>query len=103
VIENLVTNAIKHTPSGGRVEIALRRGDRRMRVEVRDEGRGISAADRSRIFEKFGVLGGHNERGYHSAGLGLTFCKLAVEAHGGTIGVDAGEPRGSVFWFELPA
>jgi signal transduction histidine kinase len=57
---------------------------------------------RERIFEKFGSVGGRQDARYHSAGLGLAFCKLAVEAHSGTIGVQPAQPRGSVFWFELP-
>jgi signal transduction histidine kinase len=59
-------------------------------------------ADRAKVFEKFGTVAARHEQKYHSAGLGLTFCKLAVEAHGGSIGVDSGETGGSVFWFELP-
>ena len=54
------------------------------------------------IFEKFGTIATRHERSYHSVGLGLAFCKLAVEAQGGTIGVDPGVPVGSTFWFELP-
>jgi hypothetical protein len=55
------------------------------------------------IFEKFGTVAARQESSYHSVGLGLAFCKLAIEAHGGTIGVDSGIPAGSTFWFELPA
>jgi hypothetical protein len=74
----------------------------RVRLSVADEGAGIAPEARARIFEKFGrVTGGAPER-FHSAGLGLAFSKLAIEAHGGNIGLDAREPRGSVFWFELP-
>ena len=58
---------------------------------------------REKIFEKFGTLADRQESSYHSVGLGLAFCKLAIEAHGGTIGVDPGVPAGSTFWFELPA
>jgi signal transduction histidine kinase len=99
VIENLVGNGIRHTPAGSGLRIAITRGDGRVRVAVQDEGPGVPAEARERIFQKFGTL----HATYHSTGLGLTFCKLAVEAHGGTIGVDPGVEVGSTFWFELPA
>jgi signal transduction histidine kinase len=103
VLENLVGNAVKHTPGGGRITVSATSGTELVRVAVRDEGPGVPAEARSRIFEKFGTLAARRDQQYHSAGLGLTFCKLAVEAHGGSIGVDDGTPAGSVFWFELPA
>jgi two-component system sensor histidine kinase/response regulator len=99
VIENFVGNGIRHTPAGSGMRIAIARGDGRVRVTVQDEGPGVPAAARERIFQKFGTL----KSSYHSAGLGLAFCKLAVEAQGGTIGVEPREPAGSTFWFELPA
>jgi len=103
VLENLVGNAVKHTPAGGRVRVSAVASPERVRVAVRDEGPGVPPEARTRIFEKFGTVAARHQRQYHSTGLGLTFCKLAVEAHGGRIGVDAGDPVGSVFWFELPA
>jgi len=102
VVENLVSNGIKHTPPGSPMRVVVKRLAKGARVEVRDNGTGVAPADRARIFDKFGMVETRRRRGYHSAGLGLTFCKLAVEAHGGTIGVDAGEAGGSTFWFELP-
>ena len=103
VMENLVSNVIKHTPAGTRMRISIARGDGRVRVAVHDEGSGVPAEAREKIFEKFGTVESRHERAYHSVGLGLAFCKLAIEAHGGTIGVDPGVPVGSTFWFELPA
>jgi two-component system, sensor histidine kinase and response regulator len=103
VLENLVGNAMKHTPSRGRVWVSAVAGPGRVRVAVHDEGPGVPVEARSKIFEKFGTIAARHEGHYHSAGLGLTFCKLAVEAHGGSIGVDGGASVGSVFWFELPA
>jgi len=103
VLENLVNNAIKHTPSGGRIRISVAGAAGRVRVAVADEGPGVPPEAREKIFEKFGTVETRKEQTYHSAGLGLTFCKLAVEAHGGAIGVDAGDAGGSVFWFDLPA
>jgi signal transduction histidine kinase len=103
VVENLVGNAVKHTPRGGRIIVSATARPGRVRVAVRDEGPGVPPEARTQIFEKFGTVAARREHQYHSTGLGLTFCKLAVEAHGGTIGVDAGDPTGSVFWFELPA
>jgi signal transduction histidine kinase len=102
VLENLVSNAIKHTPRGGRIGIGVRIERGRARVTVDDDGPGIPAEARARIFEKFSVVEGRRKSPHHSAGLGLAFCKLAIEAHGGTIGVDAPTSGGSRFWFELP-
>jgi len=103
VLENLVGNGIKHTPRGGRLRIAVTEPPGRVRVTVQDEGPGVPPESRARIFEKFGTVAARKGQRYHSAGLGLAFCKLAVEAHGGTIGVEPATPQGSVFWFELPA
>jgi two-component system, sensor histidine kinase and response regulator len=103
IIENLVSNVIKHTPAGTGMRISIASGDGRVRVAVHDEGGGVPLEARGKIFEKFGTVENRRERAYHSVGLGLAFCKLAIEAHGGTIGVDPGVPVGSTFWFELPA
>jgi signal transduction histidine kinase len=102
VLENLTGNAIKHTPRGSRVSIRVERRDGRARVAVHDQGAGVPESARERIFEKFGTVETRRNETYHSAGLGLAFCKLAIEAHGGVIGVVAREPVGSTFWFELP-
>lgn len=102
VLENLVSNAIKHTPTGGRLQIEIEAREDRARVAVRDEGPGIDPSFRDMIFDKFATATARNGRGYHSAGLGLAFCKLAVQAHGGAIFVETSSPRGSVFTFELP-
>jgi signal transduction histidine kinase len=103
VMENLVSNGIKHTPRGGRLRIRLESGVSTVRVAVEDEGAGVPADLRDRIFEKFGAVEVRQNSSYHSVGLGLAFCRLAVEAHGGTIGVTDAVPHGSVFTVELPA
>jgi signal transduction histidine kinase len=103
IMQNLVSNAIRHTPAGSRLRITVVSADGRARVAVHDEGKGVPPDAREKIFEKFGTLETRHERTYHSVGVGLAFCKLAVEAQGGTIGVDPGVPIGSTFWFELPA
>jgi signal transduction histidine kinase len=101
VLQNLLSNAVKHTPAGGAIDIHISVTDAAARVAVSDRGPGVPPEARPRIFEKCGVVASSREGKYHSAGVGLAFCKLAVEAHGGAIGVEAREPRGSVFWFEL--
>jgi signal transduction histidine kinase len=103
VLANIVNNAIKHTPSGGRIVLLASSHAGGARVAVRDSGPGVPMEARERIFEKFGTVAARAALEYHSAGLGLAFCKLAVEAHGGRIGVDAPPEGGSEFWFELPA
>jgi two-component system, sensor histidine kinase and response regulator len=103
VMENFVTNAILHTPAGSPMRISIVSGEGRVRVAVHDQGPGVPAEAREKIFEKFGTVEARQQSACHSVGLGLAFCKLAIEAHGGTIGVDPGVPAGSTFWFELPA
>jgi signal transduction histidine kinase len=103
VMENLVSNGIRHTPAGSRIRIAIASGDGRVRFAVHDEGYGVPPEAREKIFEKFGTVETRHAERYHSSGLGLAFCKLAVEAQGGTIGVDPRVPVGSTFWFELPS
>lgn len=100
VLENLADNALKYAP-GGTVTLGARAEDSSVRITVADDGPGIPAESRSAIFEKYARIDGspHAER---SRGLGLTFCRLAVDAHGGRIWVDENAPRGSVFCVKIP-
>lgn len=100
VLSNLLGNAMKYTPKGGVIEIKTTVSNGKVMVSVSDTGPGIRARDRETIFEKFRQVG--NRGTYGSSGLGLTFCRLAVERHGGTIGVNHRPGGGSVFWFTLP-
>lgn len=107
VIANLLTNAVRFAPNGSMVEVRALRDGNGVRVEVADDGPGIAPEYHARIFEKFGRVEMQRQGSDHSTGLGLTFCKLAVEAHGGRIGVESPSPRapsgrGSIFWFTLP-
>ncbi|HET9315872.1 MAG TPA: ATP-binding protein [Vicinamibacteria bacterium] len=98
VIENLVGNAVKFTPAGGTVRVAVARDDGGLRVSVSDDGPGIEPELASRLFEKF-VTGRRPGRG---SGLGLAFCRLAVEAHGGSIRLDGAAGPGATFVVTLP-
>lgn len=102
IIANLVSNAIKFTPHSGEVRIAVGSKDELVEIRVVDTGPGIPPEYSERIFEKFGQVDGRQEGRKYSTGLGLAFCKLAVEAHGGQIGVDSELGKGSTFWFTLP-
>jgi len=97
----LLSNAIKHTPLGGTITLAARRQGDGVQVSVADNGIGIPLEYQQRIFEKFAQaqLLGRERRG---TGLGLTFCKMAVEAHGGRIWVESQVGEGSTFLFTLP-
>jgi signal transduction histidine kinase len=102
VFQNLLGNALKFTPDDGRVTVSIEPSADAVRVLVQDTGPGIPPEYRERIFEKFFQVENRANRQKYSTGLGLTFCKLAVEAHGGQVGVDSEEGRGSTFWFRLP-
>mgnify|MGYP000039709212 CR=1 FL=1 len=101
VLQNLLGNAVKYTPAGGDVRLAVTTSDSETRVAVTDAGPGIAPEYHQHIFEKFGQVGARSHR--PSSGLGLTFCKLVVEAHGGRIGVESEVGRGSTFWLTLPS
>jgi signal transduction histidine kinase len=100
VINNLLSNAFKFTPEGGKVRVQVVRAGDSVRCLVSDTGPGIPPKYHLKIFDKFGQVESGNERS--GVGLGLTFCKLAIEAHGGTIGVESKAGKGSTFWFTLP-
>jgi K+-sensing histidine kinase KdpD len=102
VIENLVSNAMKHSPSRARIWIDVVHTSECVRIAVQDEGPGIPPALRGRVFERYSARSIAAANGRHSVGLGLAFCQLAVTAHGGSIHVEGAEPHGSVFVVELP-
>lgn len=102
VLLNLVGNALKFTPPGGRIRVRLLPGDREVRVEVQDTGIGIASAHRARLFEKFFQVDASSTREHGGAGLGLAIARGLVEAHGGAMGVESQEGQGSTFWFTLP-
>ncbi len=102
VLVNLLDNAVKYSPVGGRLVVrTLVRGEL-VRVEITDDGPGIAAHHRDRIFERFYRVDPGRSRDVGGTGLGLSIVKHLVETMGGTVGVDANTPTGSVFWFELP-
>ena len=100
VLQNLLGNALRYTPIGGDVRIVVTPSASEVRVAVTDAGPGVAPENQQRIFEKFGQV--EDRRNRQGTGLGLAFCKLAVEAHAGRIGVDSALGRGSTFWFALP-
>ncbi len=102
VIQNLLGNAYKFTQIHSRIDVVIEPLGQILRVSIHDNGPGIPEADQKRIFDKFGQADVDSSvRGY-STGLGLTFCRLAVEAHGGRIWVESQLDAGSAFRFEIP-
>jgi heavy metal sensor kinase len=98
---NLLDNAIRHTPAGGRVGVELsHRGDG-IELAVTDSGGGIPEVDRERIFERFVRLGGARGAG-EGAGLGLPIARAIAEAHGGTLALSRSDASGSTFLARLP-
>jgi signal transduction histidine kinase len=103
VIANLVANAMKFTPAHGQILVRVTADASGQNVSIADTGPGIPQEYHEKIFEKFGQAEASRAGAQRSSGLGLTFCKLAVEAHGGRIGVESVIGKGSTFWFTLPA
>ena len=102
ILDNLFANAFKYSPPGSEIEFGAAPDPCGVRLWVRDRGPGIPAHEHPNIFEKFGVSSQPLDTRFPSTGLGLAFCKLAVEAQGGTIGVVSEIGKGSTFWFTLP-
>jgi len=104
VLGNLLNNALKHTPPGGSVEVGAEGQGETVRFWIRDSGEGIPPDLLPRIFDKFVVGPGEGRKslGSYDTGLGLTFCKMVVEAHGGRIQVESQPGKGSTFSFALP-
>jgi signal transduction histidine kinase len=99
VFTNLLSNALKFTPERGKVEVNISREENQLAITVADSGPGVPLHERERIFEKFAQVEGSERRG---AGLGLTFCKMVVEAHGGTLTVEESDLGGALFRLTLP-
>ncbi|HEY2772905.1 MAG TPA: ATP-binding protein [Candidatus Binatia bacterium] len=103
VFWNLVMNAVKFTPHGGRVDVGIDREPERIRVEVRDSGEGIEPAFLPHVFSGFRQADGSSRRRHGGLGLGLTLVRHLVELHGGTVeAASDGRGRGATFAVELP-
>jgi len=110
VINNLISNAIKFTPSGGRIELRTREaeeaGKKAVVVEIEDNGKGITEEDQKRIFQRFVQLKHSEKMDIRGTGLGLSICRAFVDLHKGRLWVQSpppGKPQGSLFSFTLPA
>jgi signal transduction histidine kinase len=99
VLSNLLANAVRHTPSNGKIEVRAYPTNGAVRFEVTDTGEGIPPEYQRRIFDKFFRVPGSASNG---AGLGLSIAKEVVLGHGGEIGVESQPGQGSTFWFTLP-
>jgi signal transduction histidine kinase len=102
VLVNLLTNAIKYSAAGNSIDINGYVDNGQYRLEVCDHGAGIKPENLASVFDKFQQIKSKDSGGVRSTGLGLTFCKMAVTAHQGTIGVESEFGQGSCFWFTLP-
>lgn len=101
-IANYVSNALKFTPPGGRVDVQVRESGLRLRVEVADTGPGVPPAERGALFTEGARLSPRPTGGEESNGVGLSIVKQLVEAQGGTVGADFPGATGACFWLELP-
>jgi signal transduction histidine kinase len=102
VFDNLISNAIKFTPPGGRIDVrAVGRHDH-VHIEIADSGMGISAEDQPRLFRRFFRTSTANEQAIQGTGLGLAIVKAIVDGHGGRVTVESEVGSGTTFCVELP-
>ncbi|HEX9995507.1 MAG TPA: response regulator [Abditibacterium sp.] len=102
VLVNLLSNALKFSPLRSTISIGAHQIGSELQFWVRDNGYGIAPEHQKLIWDKFGQAEARRKDARVSTGLGLTFCKLVVEAHGGVIGLDSEVGKGSTFYFSLP-
>jgi signal transduction histidine kinase len=102
LILNLLDNAVKYTPQGGEISLALERRNGNAEIVVRDTGIGIPEADQSRVFDRFYRVDKARSRALGGAGLGLSIVRWIVDVHGGEVSVDSTPGRGSTFVVKLP-
>lgn len=102
VLVNLVGNSLKFCPIGSSLEVSVKPQENAVLFSVQDDGPGIATQDREKIFDKWGQAESSSSGRKTSSGLGLTFCRLAVEAHGGRIWVESEVGQGSNFLFTIP-
>ena len=102
ILLNLLTNAVKFTPDGGRVDVLARRNADMLEVSVRDTGIGIAKEDHDAVFEEFRQVGRHYTNKQEGTGLGLTLTRRFVELHGGRIWLESEPGKGSTFTFTIP-
>jgi signal transduction histidine kinase len=100
VVTNLVGNALKYTPGGGRIDVAVTATDADVLLRVCDTGYGVPPADVERLFTKYARF--HRDRAIPGTGLGLYLSKAIVEAHGGSVRAESALGRGSTFIVQLP-
>jgi two-component system phosphate regulon sensor histidine kinase PhoR len=103
ILVNLIDNGVKYTRPQGHVWVEARRDGDAVRIEVRDDGPGIAAKHRERVFERFYRADPSRSREAGGTGLGLSIVKHLVESMDGEVGVEPNEPSGSIFWLRLPA
>ena len=102
VLSNLIENAVRYAPAGGRIAVAARLVESNVEIEVRDDGPGIEPRHRDRVFERFYRIDASRSRELGGTGLGLSIVKHLVERMGGSVRLEPNEPRGSVFIVTLP-
>jgi len=102
VFVNLLTNSIKFSKTNSCIEIRVMSKNNKVRVEIQDNGIGIASKNIDHIFEKHYQVNARNLGNTRSTGIGLTFCKLVIESHGGTIGAESKLNAWTTVWFELP-
>jgi len=103
VFVNLLSNSVKYSKPNSTIEIRVFQNNKMVRVEVVDHGEGISLDDIEHIFEKYYQVNTTNLGNVRSTGIGLTFCKMTIENHGGVVGAASKLNEGTSIWFELPA
>jgi signal transduction histidine kinase len=103
ILLNLLTNAVKFTPDGGRVDVSARRDGDNIVVAVHDTGIGIAPEDQAAVFEEFRQVGRDYTNKQEGTGLGLALTRKFVELHGGRIWLESEPGKGSTFTFTIPA